>query len=68
MIGQNHQLSPGPFTDGKQEFYKKGGAPHNEALSRPWVCKVERYNLVLLSIFQYGLMEPEDYPAEWWNA
>jgi len=67
FIDSTHPWSPLPYTDGHQDFLKKGGADHVQHLARPWVCHVEKYNFTLVSVFHFGLMDAEDQVESWYH-
>lgn len=57
-----HPASPEIVKDEHSSQFKEQ-SQRGEDLARPRVCHVERVNLTLVSIFQYGLVEPDEYKS-----
>lgn len=61
VIGSNHTLSPVPFLNGIDEKLWRGG---EATASRPAVCFVARYDLMLISVSHYGLANRVEFDQE----
>lgn len=49
-VSSRHGASPAPFRNGRDELLKRSGE-HSEKTARPYVCLVERYNFMMLSLY-----------------
>lgn len=70
IVMADDPISPPPFRDGKQELLKlvNGEPATGSILTRPRICRIPKYNFLMISTFQFGMMEGEQYPAEWWEV
>jgi hypothetical protein len=49
-ITARHRASPREYRDQRDEALKTSG-DHSERMARPFVCLVERHNLMLVSLY-----------------
>lgn len=59
-IKSDHPASPPLLKDEHSQNFTTQ-SERGENLARPGVCHLERLNFTLISIFQYGLIHPEEY-------
>lgn len=68
VIDQDHPASPPPFKNGIDEKFKHthsdSEAPEAHSDSRPSVCYVREFDLMIVSVFHYGLATRVEYEHE----